>query len=81
MNYSTCAACGFERAQIKSGSNGTMSIHCTECGTLAMVKSPKAVAALRQRMTGSAPAADTRDDKKERRGGTIAWADNLLKGL
>jgi ribosomal protein L37E len=50
-----CNACGFERADVKEGKNGTLSISCCECGTGSFVKSPKAVAALRARI-GAAPA-------------------------
>jgi hypothetical protein len=50
-----CIACGFERAAVKDGRNGTLSVHCTECGTQTLVKSPKAVAAMRARI-GAAPA-------------------------
>lgn len=64
-----CSACGFERARVNEGKNGTLSIVCSECGSLTMVKSPKAVATLRQRLTG---AAAPKDDKKE--GGKDSFA-------
>jgi uncharacterized Zn finger protein len=58
-----CNACGFERARVKTGKNETLSISCSECGSLTMVKSPKAVAALKSRL-GVAPADAAPANKK-----------------
>lgn len=53
----SCTACGHPRGNVKTGKNGTLSVSCTECGALTMVKSPKAVGALRERLGGAqAPA-------------------------
>jgi hypothetical protein len=58
-----CGACDFERARVKEGKNGTLSISCSECGTGAFVKSPKAVAALRAKCGApAAPKAANQDD-------------------
>jgi hypothetical protein len=51
-----CPACDFDRARVNEGKNMTLSITCSECGCLSMVKSPKAVAALRARLGVAAPA-------------------------
>lgn len=56
-----CAACG-ETATVKEGKNGTLSIHCGACGTQSIVKSPKAVAALRSRLGVTAPAPAPKQD-------------------
>lgn len=45
-----CSACDAPRARVKPGKNGTYSINCPECGSLTMVKSPKAVAALLKKL-------------------------------
>lgn len=50
-----------------------MSVVCPDCGTLALVKSPKAVTALRERMSGKVP------EKKKPE--TKGWADDILKGI
>lgn len=63
-----CPACEFDRARVSLGKNETLSILCPECGTLSMVKSPKAVDALKKKLgitpasspapTAAAPAKD-----------------------
>lgn len=66
-----CSACGFERARVKEGRNGTLAIHCTECGSTTMVKSPKAVGSLRARL--GKPADDKKPEQKAFGAGVIDW--------
>lgn len=63
----TCGACN-SAAEVREGKSGTLSIYCLnpKCKSTTMVKSPSAVAALRE-LLGGAPA----DQQKQEEGVTV----------
>jgi len=65
VGTTTCSACGFDRARVMEGKNGTLSIACSECATTAFVKSPNAVMKLRERIAGQSKPAPVSKAKKD----------------